>query len=50
MESFRLGIITPIQDLKLDQVTYIRCPGIDGSFGVMNNHREGIIALSIGEI
>jgi F-type H+-transporting ATPase subunit epsilon len=31
-------------------VTYVRCPGLDGSFGVMANHREGIIALTVGEI
>ena len=29
---------------------YIRCPGLDGSFGVLKNHREGIIALGIGEV
>ncbi|SVB56493.1 uncharacterized protein METZ01_LOCUS209347, partial [marine metagenome] len=31
-------------------VEYVRCPGFDGSFGVMANHREAIIALGIGEI
>ena len=31
-------------------VDYIRCPGLDGSFGVMANHQNAIIALGIGEI
>ena len=43
-------IVTPIRELKLDDVSYLRCPGLDGSFGIMNNHREGIFALTVGEI
>jgi F-type H+-transporting ATPase subunit epsilon len=50
MNSFNLEIVTPIRELDEGQVTYIRCPGLDGSFGVMANHREGIIALTVGEI
>ena len=50
MNSFNLEIVTPIRELDEDQVTYVRCPGLDGSFGVMANHREGIIALTVGEI
>ena len=50
MNSFNLEIITPIRELDEGQVTYVRCPGLDGSFGVMANHREGIIALTVGEI
>ena len=49
-DCFNLDIVTPIRELKLEDVSYLRCPGIDGSFGVMNNHREGIFALSVGEI
>ena len=50
MSSFNLNIVTPIRELKLGTVSYARCPGIDGQFGIMNNHREGIFALSIGEL
>ena len=50
MSTFQFEIITPIRILDKGQVNYVRCPGIDGSFGVMANHLEGIIALSIGEI
>ena len=28
----------------------MRCPGLDGSFGIMANHQEGIFSLDIGEI
>ena len=50
MNTFQLEIVTPIRVLDEGQVTYVRCPGIDGSFGVMANHIEGIIALDVGEI
>ena len=50
MTSYIVEIVTPIRELKLKDVNYLRCPGLDGSFGVMNNHREGVFALSVGEI
>ena len=50
MSSFSLYIVTPNLELKVGQVAYVRCPGLDGAFGVMNNHREGILALAIGEV
>lgn len=50
MSSFQLEIVTPTKILDEGQVEYLRCPGLDGSFGVMANHREAIIALSVGEI
>ena len=50
MISYDVEIVTPIQDLNLNEVSYLRCPGLDGSFGVMSKHRDGIFALSIGEI
>ena len=50
MNNFNLEIVTPIRELDEGQVSYIRCPGLDGSFGVMASHREGIIALTVGEI
>ena len=50
MSTFQYEIVTPPRILDKGQVNYVRCPGMDGSFGVMANHLEGIIALSIGEI
>ena len=50
MSEFQLEIVTPIRELDQGQVSYVRCCGLDGSFGVMENHREGIIALTVGEI
>ena len=50
MTAYNVEIVTPIRELKIEDVNYLRCPGMDGSFGVMNNHLEGIFALSVGEI
>lgn len=50
MSSYTIEIVTPIKDARLDNVSYLCCPGLDGSFGVMNKHREGVFALSIGEL
>ena len=43
MASYKVDIVTPIREVKLDNVGYLRCPGIDGSFGIMNDHREGFL-------
>ena len=50
MNLYTVEIITPIRGIKFKDVDYLRCPGLDGSFGVMSNHRDGIFALSVGEI
>ena len=50
MSKFNLEIVTPTQILKSDNVSYARCPGVDGLFGIMSGHREAIIALDLGEI
>ena len=50
MSSFQLEIVTPTKLLDEGQVEHVRCPGLDGSFGVMVSHREAIIALGVGEI
>ena len=50
MNTIQLEIVTPTHVLDEGQVSYVRCPGIDGSFGVMANHIDGIIALGVGEI
>ena len=50
MDNLTLDIITPIQNLDVMEVDYVRCPGIDGSFGIMVNHQDGIFSLDVGEI
>ena len=50
MSKFHLEIVTPTKLMDEGNVDYIRCPGLDGSFGVMANHQNAIIALGIGEI
>ena len=50
MNSYNVDIVTPIREVKFRDVSYLRCPGLDGSFGVMKKHREGVFALSVGEI
>ena len=50
MSTFNLEIVTPTQILKTDNVSYLRCPGVDGLFGVLSGHRDALIALSLGEI
>jgi len=50
MSLFTLEIVTPTRILEAGEVSYVRCPGIDGSFGVMSGHREAVIGLDVGEI
>ena len=50
METFSVEIVTPIKILNQENVNYIRCPGIDCSFAIMKKHRQGVIALDVGEI
>ena len=50
MNHFNLDIVTPTQNLDVIEVDYVRCPGIDGSFGIMANHQDGVFSLDIGEI
>ena len=50
MSEFHLEIVTPTKLVDEGMVEYIRCPGLDGSFGVMAHHRSAIIGLGIGEI
>ncbi|GIT32358.1 MAG: hypothetical protein Ct9H300mP2_4370 [Candidatus Neomarinimicrobiota bacterium] len=47
MNTIQLEIVTPTRILDEGQVSYVRCPGVDGSFGVMANHIEGIIVLDL---
>ena len=50
MAHFTLDIVSPTQNLDVIEVDYVRCPGIDGSFGIMANHQDGVFSLDIGEI
>jgi len=50
MSTFSLEIVTPTRILEEGEVSYVRCPGTDGSFGVMASHREAVIGLDVGEI
>ena len=45
-----LKIVTPISMLNFYLFDYVRCPGSNGSFGIMNNHQNGIFQLNTGEI
>mgnify|MGYP005754034179 CR=1 FL=1 len=50
MNKFELEIVTPLGVTNHHSVNYMRCPGLDGSFGVMANHQEGMFAVDIGEV
>ena len=50
MATFSLEIVTPMRVITEENVYYLRCPGVDGSFGVMTDHAAAIIALSVGEV
>jgi len=50
MATFSIEIVTPTHVITEENVSYLRCPGVDGSFGVMAGHTDGIIALSVGEV
>jgi len=50
MKSFQLEIVTPTKVLDKGHIERVRCPGLDGYFGVMANHQAAIIAIGIGEI
>ena len=50
MSTFNLDVVTPTRNLEEMVVSYVRCPGLDGSFGFMANHQDGIFSLDIGEI
>lgn len=50
MNTFPLEIVTPTELLDEGEVSYVRCPGTDGLFGVMARHTAGLFALSVGEV
>ena len=50
MSAYTLEIVTPTRLLEAGEVSYVRCPATDGSFGVMSGHRKAVIGLDVGEI
>jgi len=50
MATFSVEIVTPTRVITEENISYLRCPGVDGSFGVMAEHAESIIALTVGEV
>lgn len=50
MSTFQLEIVTPTKTLDQSGVSYVRCPGTKGLFGVMGGHTEALFALAVGEI
>ena len=45
-----LEILTPYEEVFKGEVDYISCPGIDGYFGVLNNHAALISSLKAGSL
>ena len=50
MATFSIEIVTPKNVIAEENASYLRCPGIDGLFGVMAGHTDAIIALGVGEV
>ena len=50
MATFSIEIVTPTHVITEETVSYLRCPGIDGFFGVMAGHTDAVIALGVGEV
>ncbi|MFQ6614116.1 MAG: ATP synthase F1 subunit epsilon [Fidelibacterota bacterium] len=50
MQFFELIIVTPTRVIENRTVSYVRCPGLDGSFGIMKDHAEAIFALEVGPV
>tara|TARA_B110000444_G_scaffold256106_1_gene291799 strand:- start:969 stop:1361 length:393 start_codon:yes stop_codon:yes gene_type:complete len=50
MSDISVNLVTPMRSVSKDNVDYVRCPGLDGSFGIMKNHRDGIISIGVGKI
>ncbi len=48
--SFTLKLITPERQVFDGVVDSVRLPGLDGGFGVLNNHAPLISGIAIGEL
>ena len=50
MSDISVNLVTPLRSVSQNDIDYVRCPGLDGNFGIMKNHRDGIIAIGVGKI
>jgi len=50
LSTFQLEIVTPTKTLDQGGVSYVRCPGTKGLFGVMGGHTDALFLLAVGEI
>jgi F-type H+-transporting ATPase subunit epsilon len=48
--SFKLNIITPEKKVFEGDVESIKCPGLDGLFGVLSSHAPMVSALGEGTL
>lgn len=48
--TIRLEIVTPDRQVLNEDVDYVGAPGIEGEFGVLNNHIPFLSALGIGSL
>ena len=48
MATFLLELVTPERILLSEQVSSVRAPGIDGSFGILTGHAPLMTALGVG--
>lgn len=46
----QLEIISPDQNIFSGEAKAVQCPGIDGSFGILDNHAPLISALKKGQL
>lgn len=45
----KIDIITPEQQLSMDEVTLVQLPGMDGLFEILKDHAPMISALGVGK-
>ena len=48
--SFKLNIITPEKKVFEGEVESLKCPGLDGLFGVLSGHAPMVSALGDGTL
>ena len=48
--KFKVEVVTPTSIDTIDEVTHVKAPGLDGSFGVLKRHIGAVIAITEGEI
>ncbi len=48
--TLTVEVVTPTKSYRMEGVTYLRAPGLDGLFGVLPRHQPAIMALAVGEV